>query len=107
MTPPKNVLFVCKLNKITTGEDLEPLFARFGNIISCEVIRDYKSGDSLCYGFIEFDTKQACERAYQKMNNVLVDQRRIKVDFSQSVAKLWGKHIKGQLRKREYLESDF
>ena len=26
------------------------------------------------------------------MNNALVDERRIKVDFSQSVAKLWYKH---------------
>ena len=29
-----------------------------------------------------------CERAYFKMDNVLIDDRRIHVDFSQSVAKL-------------------
>lgn len=32
---------------------------------------------------------EACEAAYKKMDNVLVDDRRIKVDFSQSVAKIW------------------
>ena len=42
--PPENVLFVCKLNPVTTSEDLEPLFARFGDILSCEVIKDWKTG---------------------------------------------------------------
>ena len=45
--PPKNVLFVCKLNPVTQSHDLELIFSRFGVITSCEVIRDWKSGDSL------------------------------------------------------------
>ena len=45
--PPNNVLFVCKLNPVTQSDDLETIFARFGKVISCEVIRDWKSGDSL------------------------------------------------------------
>jgi len=31
---------------------------------------------------------QDCEEAYFKMDNVLIDERRIKVDFSQSVSKM-------------------
>ncbi|ETE67174.1 Peptidyl-prolyl cis-trans isomerase-like 4 [Ophiophagus hannah] len=53
--PPENVLFVCKLNPVTTDEDLEIIFSRFGLIKSCEVIRDWKTGESLCYAFIEFE----------------------------------------------------
>lgn len=30
--PPENVLFVCKLNPVTTDEDLEIIFSRFGSI---------------------------------------------------------------------------
>lgn len=30
------------------------------------------------------------------MNNVLIDDRRIKVDFSQSVAKLWNRRRRGE-----------
>ena len=86
--PPENVLFVCKLNPVTTDEDLELIFSRFGKINSCEVIRDKKTGDSLCYAFIEFDRQEDCENAYFKMDNVLIDDRRIHVDFSQSVAKV-------------------
>lgn len=40
--PPENILFVCKLNPVTRGEDLRLLFGRFGDILSCEVIRDKK-----------------------------------------------------------------
>ncbi|KAJ8762105.1 hypothetical protein K2173_007187 [Erythroxylum novogranatense] len=87
--PPDNVLFVCKLNPVTEDEDLHTIFSRFGTVISAEVIRDYKTGDSLCYAFIEFETKEACEQAYFKMDNALIDDRRIHVDFSQSVSKLW------------------
>ena len=96
--PPENVLFVCKLNPVTTDEDLEIIFSRFGPILSCEVIRDQKTGDSLQYAFIEFENEEDCVNAYFKMDNVLIDDRRIHVDFSQSLAKVKG------IRKR--LESE-
>ncbi|KAF8936043.1 Peptidyl-prolyl cis-trans isomerase cyp6 [Haplosporangium gracile] len=86
--PPENVLFVAQLNPATRSEDLELIFSRFGLILSCEVIRDKKTGDSLCYAFIEFEKEGECSEAYFKMNNVLIDDRRIHVDFSQSVSKL-------------------
>jgi peptidyl-prolyl cis-trans isomerase-like 4 len=88
VAPPENILFVCKLNSITRSEDLELIFSRFGTILSCEVIKDPKTGDSLQYAFIEFDQQEDAERAYFKMDAVLIDDRRIHVDFSQSVSKL-------------------
>lgn len=86
--PPENVLFVCKLNPVTVDSDLELIFSRFGKILSCEIIRDRKTGDSLQYAFIEFEDKTACETAYFKMQGVLIDDRRVHVDFSQSVSRL-------------------
>ena len=98
--PPENVLFVCKLNPVTRDEDLELIFSRFGTIMSCQVIRDKRTGDSLQYAFIEFDKRGDAEQvrvqfdrldsatqpelalqAYFKMQNVLVDDRRIWVDL--------------------------
>ncbi|CAL8110472.1 unnamed protein product [Orchesella dallaii] len=87
IAPPENVLFVCKLNPVTSDEDLEIIFSRFGKVKSCEVIKDQKSGESLQYAFVEFEDRKACEDAYFKMDNVLIDDRRIHVDFSQSVSK--------------------
>ncbi|KAI4272197.1 MAG: hypothetical protein L6R38_006681 [Xanthoria sp. 2 TBL-2021] len=86
--PPENVLFVCKLNPVTEDEDLDLIFSRFGNILSCEVIRDKRTGDSLQYAFVEFEDQKACEQAYFKMQGVLIDDHRIHVDFSQSVSRL-------------------
>lgn len=88
VAPPENVLFVCKLNSVTHDEDLELIFSRFGKILSCEVIRDKRTGDSLQYAFIEFENQKDCEQAYFKMQGVLIDDHRIHVDFSQSVSKL-------------------
>jgi peptidyl-prolyl cis-trans isomerase-like 4 len=96
--PPENVLFVCKLNRVTDEKGLKIIFSKYGRVLSCEVIRDRKTGDSLRYAFIEFETKEACEEAYMKMENALIDDRRIHVDFSQSVAKLWNKHRRSKLR---------
>ncbi|XXQ37971.1 Peptidyl-prolyl cis-trans isomerase [Plasmodiophora brassicae] len=98
--PPDNVLFVCKLNPVTRSEDLELIFSRFGNIKKCEVIRDYKTNDSLQYAFIEFETDKECEEAYKKMENVLIDDRRIHVDFSQSVYGVWNKWKRGDKMER-------
>ncbi|KAJ3834177.1 hypothetical protein F5878DRAFT_697151 [Lentinula raphanica] len=80
--PSDNVLFVCKLNTVTRDEDLELIFSRFGTIMSCQVIRDKKTGDSLQSAFIEFDKREDAEQVYFKMQNVLVDDRRIWVNFS-------------------------
>ena len=93
--PPENVLFVCQLNPITEDEDLRMIFFRFG-VKSCEIIRDHETGNSLGYAFIEFETEQGAVDAYYKMNNVLIDDRRIKVDFSQSVSKLWNRRRRGE-----------
>ncbi|KAK8102170.1 Peptidyl-prolyl cis-trans isomerase cyp6 [Apiospora sp. TS-2023a] len=99
--PPENILFVCKLNPVTTDADLELIFSRFGKILSCEVIRDKKTGDSLQYAFIEYDEKTAAEAAYSKMQSVLIDDRRIHVDFSQSVSKLSEEWRNGEVAKRK------
>jgi peptidyl-prolyl cis-trans isomerase-like 4 len=86
---PENVLFVCKLNPVTEDDDLELIFSRFDEKVKVEIIRDHETGSSLQYAFVEFTSKEQAAEAYFKMNNALVDDRRIKVDFSQSVAKVW------------------
>lgn len=88
MKPPENVLFVCKLNPVTEAEDLEIIFSRFGEC-KADIPRDRTTGESLCYGFIEFEGKSQCEKAFFKMEGALIDDRAIHVDFSQSVSKLW------------------
>lgn len=100
LKPPENVLFVCKLNPVTTGEGLALCFAQFGRVVSAEVVQDTKTKQSLCYGFVEFESVEACFRAFQKMDRALIDDCRIHVDFSQSVSKLWAQRQR-EMRKRD------
>ncbi|CBZ25242.1 conserved hypothetical protein [Leishmania mexicana MHOM/GT/2001/U1103] len=97
--PPDNVLFVCRLNPVTTGEGLALCFSQFGRVTSADVVYDVKTRQSLCYGFVEFESVEACFRAFQKMDRALIDDCRIHVDFSQSVSKLWAQRQR-DMRKR-------
>ncbi len=103
VAPAENVLFVCKLNPITTDDDLTLIFSRFDANARATVIRDPITQDSLCYAFVEFTSPQPCTEAYFKMNNVLIDDRRIKVDFSQSVSKEWNRYTQTRRRQRQGL----
>ena len=96
VSPPENVLFVAKLNPLTTSAGLRAFFSQVGRIVSCEVVRDWRTGDSLQYAFVEFQTVEMCNRAYEKMQGALVDHCRIHVDFSQSVAGVWAKRKRDQ-----------
>ena len=93
--PEKNMIFVCKLNSVTQEEDLEIIFSRFGKVTACDIIRDWKTGESLSYGFVGFETNAAAETAYLKMNNCLIDDRRIHVDFYQSMHHQWRTQRRG------------
>ena len=96
--PPENVLFVCKLNPVTEDDDLELIFSRFGKIVQCDVIRDYKTGAFCAELRVHRIRRRRRElhAAYFKMDGALVDDRRIHVDFSQSVSGLWNKRRRGE-----------
>ena len=85
VAPPENVLFVCRLNPLTKEQDLKIVFSRFGPVRHCRIVCDRLTKKSLGYGFVEFEAKESCELAYSKMQNVIIDERKIHVDFSQSV----------------------
>ncbi|XP_069742126.1 peptidyl-prolyl cis-trans isomerase-like 4 isoform X2 [Narcine bancroftii] len=53
---------------------------------------------------ILLEMQEDCEKAYFKMDNVLIDDRRIHVDFSQSVAKVQWKGKGGKYTKEDFKE---
>jgi RNA recognition motif-containing protein len=84
--PPPNVLFVCKLNPVTEEEDLEIIFSRFGKLTSCDLIRDNKTGESLCYAFISFEKESSCEEAFFKVRRCTVH---LATSVRRSLARRW------------------
>lgn len=64
-------------------EDVDSLLLRrafndFGRVKYCRVIEnDY--GESKCYGFVEFETKEAAHNAAKKMDRARFNGREVKV----------------------------
>lgn len=53
----EKTLFICKLNRLTEENDLKEIFEKYGNVTECKIIKDWKTGKSLNYGFIVFQSK--------------------------------------------------
>ena len=74
-------VFVTLLHPDTTAENVKIFFTQFGAITQCVVPKDKVTGASLQYAFVEFSDVASCEMAYKRANGVMIDGRRIKVDF--------------------------
>ncbi len=89
--PQESVLFVAKLSPITDNESLKAIFERRlaqpGCIKRVDIKRDRATGDSLCYGFVEFNSSEMTDKAYTVLQGIEIDDRRLVIDFSQSVSR--------------------
>ncbi|MBM3421601.1 MAG: RNA-binding protein, partial [Bacteroidetes bacterium] len=61
-------IFVAKLSSRTTGENLEELFGRFGEVTSAKVVVDRETGFSKRYGFVEMADDNAALEAISALN---------------------------------------
>ncbi|WKN43414.1 RNA recognition motif domain-containing protein [Tunicatimonas pelagia] len=66
-------LFVAKLSPSTTSEDLNDLFAEYGEVDSAKVIFDRETGNSRCFGFVEMPDDESANRAISELNEVEFD----------------------------------
>jgi RNA recognition motif-containing protein len=64
-------IFVTKLSRNTTSEDLVRLFEAFGEVRSAKVIIDRATGTSKGYGFIEMGTEEAAAYAISTLNETM------------------------------------
>lgn len=72
-------LYVGNLPYSTTSEDLQKMFAEFGNVASANVISDRYSGRSKGFGFVEFDDDAAADAAVAALNNKDIGGRPLRV----------------------------
>ncbi|HHZ96261.1 MAG TPA: hypothetical protein EYN28_02480 [Flavobacteriales bacterium] len=61
-------LFVAKLNRETTENDLKEHFSQFGGVVSVKVVTDRETDQSKCFGFIEMDSNEAGDAAVENLN---------------------------------------
>ncbi len=61
-------LFVAKLNPESTSEDLQKLFAHYGEVSTARVIIDKDTGRSKRYGFVEMPNEIEANEALKELN---------------------------------------
>lgn len=83
-------LIVNYLPQDMTDRELYALFRSIGPINTCRIMRDFKTGYSFGYGFVDFASEADSQRAIKTLNGVQVRNKRLKV----SLARPGGEQIK-------------
>ena len=66
------------MDKAIDHKALHDTFSAFGNILSCKVATD-ASGQSKGYGFVQFDSEEAAQKAIEKLNGMLLNDKQVYV----------------------------
>ncbi|CAL5333738.1 unnamed protein product [Camellia sinensis] len=66
------------LDKAIDHKGLHDTFSSFGNILSCKVATD-SSGQSKGYGFVQYDSEDAAQKAIEQLNGMLLNDKQVYV----------------------------
>jgi len=70
-----NNIYVANLAIRTPEEDLNQMFAKYGKVTYCRLVRDPRSGDSRGFGFVTMDTVDEADEAIRHLDQTEVDGR--------------------------------
>uniref|UniRef100_A0A8C5K572 Polyadenylate-binding protein n=1 Tax=Jaculus jaculus TaxID=51337 RepID=A0A8C5K572_JACJA len=68
-------VFIKNLDKSIDNKALYDTFSAFGNILSCKVVCD--ENGSKGYAFVHLETQEAADKAIEKMNGMLLNDRKV------------------------------
>lgn len=75
-------LFVGNLAFATTSNELENLFAEYGEVSSAQVITDRDTGRSRGFGFVEMTSSEGAEKAISSLDGRDISGRQLKVNVA-------------------------
>ena len=73
-------LYVGNLSYRMNDQDLENVFAEFGQVVSCKIINDRETGRSKGFGFVEMETSDAGKSAIETLDGKECEGRNLKVN---------------------------
>ncbi|CAH1774739.1 unnamed protein product [Owenia fusiformis] len=68
-------VFIKNLDKTIDNKAMYDTFSAFGNILSCKIVCDQNG--SRGYGFVHFETAEAANSAIEKVNNMLLNGKKV------------------------------
>ncbi|XP_055601356.1 ELAV-like protein 3 isoform X6 [Uranotaenia lowii] len=78
----KTNLIVNYLPQQMTQEEIRSLFSSIGEVESCKLIRDKVTGQSLGYGFVNYQRVEDASKAINTLNGLRLQNKQIKVSFA-------------------------
>jgi RNA recognition motif-containing protein len=75
-------LFVGGLPYSVTSSQLQEMFSKFGEVVSCDVITDRATNQSKGFGFVEMKNDTEADEAINKLNDTKLDGRKIAVNIA-------------------------
>lgn len=78
----KKKLFIGNLPWSIDNDQLNEIFSKFGTIVEAVVITERHSGRSKGFGFVEYETEEAAQKAIDELNEKEVDGRKIFVNVA-------------------------
>lgn len=69
-------VFIKNLDKNIDNKSLYDTFSAFGNILSCKIMTD-ENAQSKGFGFVHFETQEAADNAINKVNGMLLADKKV------------------------------
>jgi polyadenylate-binding protein len=69
-------VFIKNLDKNIDTKSLYDIFSAFGNILFCKIMTD-ENGESKGFGFVHFETQEAADNAINKVNGMLLADKKV------------------------------
>ncbi len=91
-------IYIGNMGPGITVDILKEMFDAFGEVASCKIITDRRSGQSKGFGFVEMPSNSEADQAIKNLNGKFIDGQNIKVNHADP----GGKRKKRRSRRRRY-----
>lgn len=76
-------MIIRNLSRSTTESEIKELFVAFGEVESCDLVMDQKTGGSKGFGFVEMPNVAQARDAIKNLNEKIIADSRIRVKLAE------------------------